>query len=82
MFLEIGNLNTLTANHEYSCSKRDNLLLPMQMQLPEKPKTFCQFFIAFLKCILNFENFEKKNEPHSLSISEVIDSERRAYLNA
>ena len=54
----------------------------MQMQLPEKPKTFCQFFIAFLKCTLNFEHFEKKNEPHSLSISEVIDSERRAYLNA
>ena len=26
--------------------------------------------------------WKKKNEPHSLSISEVIDSERRAYLNA
>ena len=25
---------------------------------------------------------KKKNEPHSLSISEVIGCERRAYLNA
>ena len=39
-------------------------------------------FIAFLEFTLNFEHFEKKNEPHSLSLSEVIDSERRAYLNA
>ena len=38
--------------------------------------------MAFLECTLNFENFEKKSEPHSSSISEVIDSERRAYLNA
>ena len=51
------------------------------MQLSEKPKTFSQFFIALLESILNFEHFEK-NERHSSSISEVIDSERRAYLNA
>ena len=31
---------------------------------------------------VKFGTFWKKNEPHSLSISEVIDSERRAYLNA
>ena len=31
---------------------------------------------------LNFEHFEKKNEPHSSSISGVIDSQRRVYLNA
>ena len=37
--------------------------------------------IAFLECTLNLQQFEK-NEPHSLSISQVIDSERRAYLNA
>ena len=38
--------------------------------------------MAFLKSKLDFEHFEKKNEPHSLSISEVIDSKRRAYLDA
>ena len=52
------------------------------MQLPEKPKKLCQFFIAFLESTLNFEHFEEKNEPLSLNISEVFDSERRAYLNA
>ena len=30
------------------------------MQLSEKPKTFSQFFIAFLESALNFEHFEKK----------------------
>ena len=52
------------------------------MQLSEKLETFSPFFIAFLESALNFEHFEKKNEPHSSSISEVIDSQRRAYLNA
>ena len=80
----ISGFNTLTANYEYSRSNRENLPLPIQMQLSEKPKIFCQFFIAFLESTLNFEHFEtkKKNESHNSSISEVIDSERRAYLNA
>ena len=51
------------------------------MQLSEKPKIFCDIFIAFLECTLNVEHFEKY-EPSSLSISKVIDSEKRAYLNA
>ena len=45
-------------------------------------KTFSSFFIAFLEFELNFEHFEKKNEPLSSSISEVISSERHAYLSA
>ena len=74
----------MTANYEYSRSNRENLPLPIQMQLSDKVKTFCQFFIAFLVSALNFEHFEKKkkNELHGSSISEVIYSERRAYLNA
>ena len=51
------------------------------MQLFEKPKAFCCIFIAFLESTLNFEHFDKRKRP-SVSISEVIDSERRAYLNA
>ena len=51
------------------------------MQLSKKPKSFCQFFIVYLESILSFEHL-KKNEPHGLSIFEVIVSERRAYLNA
>ena len=52
------------------------------MHVSEKPKTFSQVFIPFLKSALNFEHFGKKNELHSSSISKVIDPERRAYLNA
>ena len=56
------------------------------MQLSEKLKIFCSIFIAFLESTLSSDHFgkkkkKKKNELPSLSISEVIDSERRAYLN-
>ena len=38
--------------------------------------------MAFLKCALNLEHFEKKNEYPSRVISRIIDSERGGYLNA
>ena len=72
----------MTANYEYSRSNRENLPLQIPKRLSEKLKPFSEFFIAFLEFTLNFKHFVKKNEPHSLSTSEVIDSERRAYLNA
>ena len=45
------------------------------MQLPQKQKTFSQFSAAFLKCISNFERFDKKDDPHGLCISEITDFE-------
>ena len=59
----------------------ESLPLPIQMQLSKKPNRFCCFFIAVLESTCNFEHFEK-NEPYSLNISEIIDSERCGYLNA
>ena len=47
----------------------------------QKQKTFSEFFIGFLKCALNLEHFEKKDEYSRLVISKVIDSERGSYLN-
>ena len=38
----------------------NNLTQPIHMQLPQKQKTFSQFFFKFLKSILNFEHFQKK----------------------
>ena len=38
----------------------NNLTQPIHMQLPQKQKTFSQFFLKFLKSILNFEHFQKK----------------------
>ena len=70
----------MTTNEEYSRSN-ENLRLPIQMQLSEKLKPLSQIFIAFLKKTFNFKHFEKK-ELHSSGIPEVIQSERRAYLNA
>ena len=56
---------------------------PQQFQTPlyQKQKTFSGFFIVFLKCAWNLEHFQKKDEYSSLIISEIIDTERRGYLN-
>ena len=50
----------MTANYEYSRSNRENLPLPIQMQLSVKTKNISLIFIAFLESTLNFEHFEKK----------------------
>ena len=57
--------------------------LPQQFQTlaSQKRKIFSGFFIAFLKCAWNLEHFQKKDEYSSLIISEIIDAERRGYLN-
>ena len=57
--------------------------LPIQFQTPlsRKQNTFSGFFIAFLECAWNLEHFQKKDEYPSLIISEIIDAERRGYLN-
>ena len=59
------------------------LNLPQQFQKPfsQKQKTFSGFFIVFLKCAWNLQHFQKKDEYSSLIISEIIDAEKRGYLN-
>ena len=56
---------------------------PQQFKTPlsQKLKIFSGFFIAFVKCAWNIEHFQKKDEYPSLIISEIIDAERRGYLN-
>ena len=45
------------------------LLMPsIQMQISKKQKAFFQVFPAFLEFRLCFERFEKKDDPHRLSI--------------
>ena len=68
-------VNTLAADEKYPLLKRDNLTIPIQMQLSQKQKTFSQFFAAFLKSTLNFKHFESKDDPHRFCIFEVTDSE-------
>ena len=74
-------VNVLTVDDKYSGSNMQNLRQQFQMLLSQKQKTFSGFFIAFLKCAWNLENFQKKDEYPSLIISEIIDAETRGYLN-
>ena len=53
-------VNTLAADEKYPVLNRDNLMIPIQMQLPDKQKNFSRFFAVFLKSTLNFERSEKK----------------------
>ena len=83
MWYEILRLfvNALTADDKYSGSNMQNFWPQFQTPLSHKQKTFSGFFIAFLKCARNLEHFEEKDEYPSLIISEIIDAERRGYLN-
>ena len=75
-------LNTLTAEYTYSRRNMQTFTQRVQMPLSLKQKTFSGFFTAFLKSTWNGEHFQKKGESSSLSISEIIDSERGGYLSA
>ena len=71
----------MTTDDKYS---RVNMLIftqQLEAPLPQKQKTFSLLFLAFLKCALNLEHFEKKDEYSSLVISKVIDCERCGYIN-
>ena len=74
-------VNGLTADDKYSGSNMKNLQQQFQTPLSSKQKTISQFFIPFLKCAWNLEHFQKKDEYPSLIISEIIDAEKRGYLN-
>ena len=64
-------LNRLAANENYLVLHRDNLRIPIQMQLSEKLKIFSRFFAAFLECLSNFEHLEQKDDSHRFCISEI-----------
>ena len=58
-------VNTLTADDKYSPLNRDNLTDPIRSQLSQKQQACPQFFLTFSKSTLNFEHFQKKDDPHS-----------------
>ena len=63
-------VNTLTGDDKYSHLSRDNSVQTIQMHLSQKRKYFSEFFWKFSK-------FSKKENPHSLCICDITDSERR-----
>ena len=69
-------VNTLTDDGKYSLLYRDNLTQEIQILLCQKPKNFSQISSKSLKPTLNFENFQKKDDPHSRCISQITVSEK------
>ena len=71
----------MTTDDKYSRRNMLNFTQQFESPLSQKQKTFSGFSIAFLKCALNLEHLEKKDEYSSLVIFKVIDPERDGYLN-
>ena len=68
-------VDTLTADYKYSRQNWENLWLQVPMQTSLKLETCSRFFISFVKSTLNLEYFGKKDQSHSLSITEIINCE-------
>ena len=74
-------VNTSTPDDKYSGRYMHIFWQQFQTSFSQKGKAFCIFLIAFLKCALNLEHSEKKEEFPSLIITEMIASERDVYLS-
>ena len=62
-------VNILTADDKCSVLNRDNLTHSIQILLSQKQNIVSQFLFAFLKSKLNFEHFQKKDDPQRKCIS-------------
>ena len=69
-------VNTMSAVDKCSLPNRDNLMQPVHMQLSQRLKTFSEFFSAFSKSRLNFAYFEKKDDAHSLFITDATPCQK------
>ena len=71
------SVDLLTADDKYSLLNKDNLLQHLQISSSQKQKFFSNFFFAFSKFRLNFEHFQKTDDPDSGCIFELTESEIR-----
>ena len=67
----------MTAVDKCSLPNRDNLMQPIHLQLSQKLKSFSEFFPAFSKSKVNFEDFRTKDDAHRLLISQATAYEKR-----
>ena len=63
----------MTAARKCFRDNKEKFMQSVQMQISQKPKTFCQIIIAFFK---STENFEQKKQPPSSSLSKIINSKK------
>ena len=71
----------MTTDDKYSRRNMLNFTQQFEAPLSQKQETSSGVFIAFLKCALNLQHFEKKDEYPSVVISRNINSEIGDYLN-
>ena len=69
-------VNTLTEDGKYSVLYRDNFTQQIQILLSQKPNTFSKLSSKILNPTLNFEHFQKKDDPHSRCSSQITVSEK------
>ena len=64
----------MPADEKYLVLNRDNLTIPIEMQLSQKRKTFSLFFAVFWKSRVNFQYFKKNDDPHRFCNFEITES--------
>ena len=69
-------VNTLTDDDKYSLLYRDNLPQQIQILLSQNPKTFSRLSSEIFIPTLNFEHFQKKDDPHSRCSSQITVPEK------
>ena len=70
--------NTLTANDNYPVEDCGNLLSPIQKELSLKQNFFLISLFDFWNLHQILKNLKKKDDRHSIFISEITDCERLA----
>ena len=71
----------MTTDDKYSRRNMLNFTQQLEAPLSQRQKIFSLSFLAFLKCALNLQHLQKKDEYSSLLISRIIDSEIGGYLH-
>ena len=71
----------MTTDDKYSRRNMLNFTQQLEALLSQNQKTFSGFFIAFLKCVLNLQHLEKKDEYPRLVTSKLIGREKSGYIN-
>ena len=74
-------VNKLNSDDKDTLLNGTNLMQRIQMQISKKQKIFAEFFSGFPKSRSNFQNFEKNDDHHSLSISEITGCKKRGWAN-
>ena len=74
-------VSILAVNEKYPFLNRDNLTIPIHIQLSQTQETFSQFFSSFLKSPLNFEYFEKKKSSSEILYFRYYGLRKRSQVN-